>query len=392
MSLRSHATLLSLLLPLLAAPASAQLSFVPFGARAVALGGAAVTLTEGAGSAVENPAAAGDARFAAAASVGAAASESGDFLSPLKVVTGNDPAALAAGAGNLGDVTRALRTLADPGNGVAGHGIAGAVVVSRHWALSLTESGWGGSFVRADLTHLATGVDPATSVLYNRSAGAYRALVVQDLALTRSMTFLDGIFAVGATAHLLRGTTSSKEESAFTTEAGDALQMARRGMTGVERTSTRFSLDAGALVSYGIVRVGAVVRGINEPDFPFDESAAAPLADRGASVTLGRQARVGASVHLPVVGVTVAADLDLTTNETMVPGLFSREVGGGVEWKIGPIAIRGGVAMNLESTDRTKRFSGGVGAGIGPVKADAALVYRPDRSALGGVLTARIGL
>src|SRR5512146_2331066 len=93
---------------LAAAPAAAQMPFAPFGARAVAMGGAAVALPEGAASVMENPAAAGDDRFAAALSAGGLATESGDFLSPLKLISGNDPARLAAGLGNLGDVTRAL--------------------------------------------------------------------------------------------------------------------------------------------------------------------------------------------------------------------------------------------------------------------------------------------
>jgi hypothetical protein len=274
---------------------------------------------------------------------------------------------------------------------VLGDGRAGIVATSRGWALGLTETGWGGSFVRADLAHLSAGIDPATSILYNTSAAAYRALVIQDLAVTNSRSFAGGRIRVGVTVHALRGTTSSKEESAFTTDVGDVLQMARRGASGAERTRTRFSWDAGVLVKIGVLQVGGVVRAVNRPQFPFDETTA-PAADRGTSVTYGRQARVGASVHLPVVGLTLAADYDLVANDTMIPSLREREVGGGAEWKIGPIAVRGGVALNLESPDRTRRFSGGVGVGIGPVHADAAVVYRPDRSELGGVLTARVGI
>lgn len=376
---------------MLALPASAQMTFVPFGARSLAMGGVSVALDQGTVSAADNPATVENDRFSAALTAGGVANESGDFIEPLEIVTGNSRALLAGGAANLGDVAAALRKLAEPGNGILGQGVAGAVAVSRGWALSLTQSGWAGAFVRADLVHVAPGTDPATSVLGNTSAAAFRALTVQDLALTNSRTFAKGMVSVGASAHVLRGTTLSKEEDAFSTEVGDALQMARRGLTGVERTSVRFSFDVGALVKFGPVRVGAVVRAVNRPSFPFDAETG-PLADRGAEVAYGRQARVGASVHFPVVGITLAVDADVLKSDTMIPGLQSQEIGGGAEMKLGPLAFRGGVAVNLESPDETKRFSAGIGVSVGLVKADAAVVYRPDRSALGAVLTARVGI
>ena len=156
-------------------------------------------------------------------------------------------------------------------------------------------------------------------------------------------------------------------------------------------TKLAFSVDAGVGVHIGIFSAGAVVKAINKPSFTFDETSA-PVADRGASVVYGAQARVGASVHVPVIGIVVAADYDVTKSDTLIDGLQGREVGGGVEWTLGVIAVRGGISINLESPDQTRRYSGGVGIGLGPVHADAAVIYRPDRSALGAVLSARLKL
>ncbi len=191
--------------------------------------------------------------------------------------------------------------------------------------------------------------------------------------------------------HALWGTTYVQEESAFTTDAGAGpWSFAQRSLDGIARTHTDWSVDAGALVSLGPVHVGGVFRGINKPSFPYAEGA--PAAERGQSVTWGSQARIGASVHVPVLGLTFAADYDLTANDTLVEGLRSREVGGGVEWTIVAVVVRGGASVNLESPDRKPAFTGGAGIVIGPAKIDVGGVYRTDDGALGLVATARFGI
>ncbi|MEO6323458.1 MAG: conjugal transfer protein TraF [Thermoanaerobaculia bacterium] len=371
----------------------AQLPFIPFGARSVALGGASVGLADAAGGVLDNPAAVEGAPVGVSATLGAEGNESGDFLAPLRLISGNDPVTLStqAGAASAADVRAALLTLSQRGNGLLADGRAGAVVVYRRWGIGLAEYAWAGVSTRADLIHVQSGNDPATSFRNNRSVAAFRGLTIQDLSLSRGISFLGGRISVAGSAHLLRGITSSKEEAVFTTEVGDTVQLGRRSLSGTERTELAFSADAGVAVKVGIFRAGAVVKAINNPSFRFDETEG-PIADRGASVTYGPQARVGASVHIPLIGIVVAADYDVTKSDTLIDGLQSREVGGGVEWTLGVIALRGGVSINLESPDQTKRISGGLGIGFGPVKADAAVIYRPDRSALGAVLSARLKL
>jgi hypothetical protein len=106
----------------------------------------------------------------------------------------------------------------------------------------------------------------------------------------------------------------------------------------------------------------------------------------------GQQARVGASARIPGVGLLVAADYDLTVNDTLVPGLRVRQLGGGVEWEILLVAVRAGASVNLESPDRSPAFTGGAGVVIGPAKVDLGGWYLTDKSALGVSLTARVGL
>jgi hypothetical protein len=97
-------------------------------------------------------------------------------------------------------------------------------------------------------------------------------------------------------------------------------------------------------------------------------------------------------VHVPVIGITVAADVDLKANDTLVEGLRSREVGGGVEWTILAVVVRAGASINLESPDRKPALTGGAGVVIGPAKIDVGGAYRTDDGALGLVATARFGI
>jgi hypothetical protein len=375
-----------------AGAARAQMPFSPFGARSVALGGASVGLGPDVAAGIDNPAAVPDRKFAFTVSAGLLTRESGDFLAPLRVLSGNNPAALASGSqpGSYADVVQALRTLGDPGNGFLGSGVAGLAIAHGGWEVSFTDWGFSGLRARADLVHTELGANPATSIAFNDSGAAFRGLELKDVALSRSMSFFLGRVRVGAAIHALFGSTYTKEESVFTTEIGDPWNLAQRALTGRERSHTDWSLDLGGLVSLGPVHVGGVFRGINKPAFPFADDG--PAADRGRSVTWGRQARIGASVKIPVVGLLVAADYDLSANDTLVDRLRVRQLGGGVEWTFLLVVARAGVSVNLESPDRAPEYAAGAGVVIGPAKVDLGGWYRTDKSALGLTLTARVGL
>jgi F plasmid transfer operon, TraF, protein len=383
---RALPTLLLAALPL-AFPAAAQLQFSAFEARSVSMGGAAVALPDSAF--LDNPALLTESKLASSLSVGGVGTESGDFLDRLDSLSGQDPAALAADPARLADALAALRTLSNEGNGILGAGRVGALAASTKWGVALTTQMWAGSFVRPDFVHVSAGTDPATSFLNNQSVAAYHGISIRDLALAHSGR-VGKWFVFGLTGHVLEGTTYSKEESVFTTDVSDPYRLSRRGLTGAERTRTHFTWDAGALVTLGFVSFGGVIKAINQPSFPFAEDG--PAADRGTGLRYGRQARIGASAKIPVVGLTAAVDLDVTKNETAVPGLKSREIGGGLEWKLAIFSFRGGLSVNLESPDRSKVLSAGFGVSAKVVKADAAVVYRPGKSALGAVVSVHAGL
>ena len=377
---------------LFAGAARAQMPFTPFGGRSVALGGASVGLGPDVAAGIDNPAAVPDRDFAFTVSAGLLTRENGDFLAPLRLIPGNNPLSLASGAQSrsYADVLAALHTLADPANGLLGNGSVGLALSHDGWELSFTDWGYSGVSARVDLAHTELGSNPASSIAFNTSAAAFRGLELKDLALAKSVSFFLGRFTVGAAVHALWGTTYTKEEPVFTMDVSDPFNLAQRAQTGTGRSHTDWSFDLGGLMSLGPVNVGAVWKALNKPTFPFADDG--PVADRGRSVTYGQQARVGASVKIPVVGLVVAADYDLTVNETLVDGLRVRQAGGGVEWTIFLVAVRAGASLNLESSERTPTFTGGAGVVIGPAKVDLGGWYRTDKSALGVSVTARAGL
>jgi hypothetical protein len=377
---------------LFAGAARAQMPFTPFGGRSVALGGASVGLGPDVAAGIDNPAAVPDRDFAFTVSAGLLTRENGDFLAPLRLIPGNNPLSLASGAQSrsYADVLAALHTLADPANGLLGNGSVGLALSHDGWELSFTDWGYSGVSARVDLAHTELGSNPASSIAFNTSAAAFRGLELKDLALAKSVPFFLGRLTVGAAVHALWGTTYTKEEPVFTMDVSDPFNLAQRAQTGTGRSHTDWSFDLGGLMSLGPVNVGAVWKALNKPTFPFADDG--PVADRGRSVTYGQQARVGASVKIPVVGLVVAADYDLTVNETLVDGLRVRQAGGGVEWTIFLVAVRAGASLNLESSERTPTFTGGAGVVIGPAKVDLGGWYRTDKSALGVSVTARAGL
>lgn len=374
-----------------AAPAAAQMPFAPFGARQVALGGASVGLGDDPASFVDNPALLTPTAKAGAAAYGELATESGGFVGLLEGVTGYDPVELARpGNPDAASVRANLAALSAPGTSVLGDGRAAIATSVNGWGIFVGSTKWGAAVARPDLVHVETGVNPATSFAFNDSVVAFRALTVQDYAVSRAFPFFNGNFVVGVTGRYSRGTTGIKEESAFTTDIGRLSTFVRRGMTGNERTKSRYSYDVGAVINIGALRLGAVMKGVNRPQFPFNDDAA-PEFDRGTSVVVGRQTRVGASFRIQSLRMRIAGDLDLSTNETLAAGQLSRNAGGGVEFTFGAFDLRGGATVNLEAPDRPYVYTLGLGLGSPKAKLDLAAIYRSNDGAYGGVLTTRVG-
>ena len=376
---------------LTAGPAAAQMPFAPFGARQVALGGASVGLGDDPASFVDNPALLNAAAKGGSAAYGEMAISSGGFVPLLEGVTGYDPVQLATpGSPDAAAVRANLLALSAPGTSVLGDGRAAIVTAVGNWGISIGSTAWSAAVARPDLVHVESSANPATSFAWNDSVVAFRSLTLQDYAVSRAMPFFDGGLVIGVTGRYSRGTTGIKEESAFTTDIGRLSSFVRRGASGMVRSKDRFSYDVGAVINIGFLRLGGVMKGVNRPQFPFNDDVA-PLVDRGTSVVVGQQTRVGASVHIKSLHLRVAGDLDLSTNETLAEGQLSRNAGGGVELTLGSFDLRGGLTVNLEAPDKPYVYTAGLGFGSAKARLDVAGTYRSEDGAYGAVLTTRVG-
>jgi len=126
-----------------------------------------------------------------------------------------------------------------------------------------------------------------------------------------------------------------------------------------QRETSRFDVDAGAMVAVEQWRLGIVARNLTTPEFDF------PEPDAGV-VELEREVRVGAAWGSGWPGISrlvVSADADIT-RQTSITG-DRRDVAAGVEtwWLAQRLGIRGGLRGSTTGEARPV-LAGGVSAAI----------------------------
>jgi hypothetical protein len=173
-----------------------------------------------------------------------------------------------------------------------------------------------------------------------------------------------GKLGIGGTAKVMQATVYTQSpylfkdfkdgSSSFTTKVKDS-----------KTDSVTFGIDLGALWRYedlqavGPINVGLVARNLNSPKF----DAPAPYA--GASkgnVKVKPQARLGLGLE-PLSWLSIAADMDVTKNETILPDVYSQNVGGGLELHWYLAALRLGILKNIAESGSKPVITAGIGLG-----------------------------
>lgn len=196
------------------------------------------------------------------------------------------------------------------------------------------------SFGLSSYRLVMTDVRPAPTAL-DVSAGALTRLSTSHYGLTLLQTVSEGV-VIGGTMKLIRGTASSGPipQAGTLDEALDSAESLP------SRRTTKFDLDVGAMLVFGIVRAGLVLRNVREPEFA--------LADPSlGSIQLRRHTRAGIAVTPGRTGAapgsltTIGVDLDLTRVDT--PRGRQRDFAAGAErWLFGGrVGVRGGLRLNL---------------------------------------------
>ena len=123
------------------------------------------------------------------------------------------------------------------------------------------------------------------------------------------------------------------------------------------KSNTRADLDLGAMATFGMVRLGLLMRDVSEPEFGSGQD----------TVVLPRRARAGVALLTPPQGPfeQVVVDVDADLNTVLVEGHEERDVAAGAEvWMLHRrIGVRGGVGTNTANGGGS---FGAVGLSVAP--------------------------
>ncbi len=175
-----------------------------------------------------------------------------------------------------------------------------------------------------------------------------------------------GKLGIGITGKLISGTVYQNQILLVNRAGGNNISSKDlvNDITNNKKSSLTYGIDVGALYKYNkALSLGIVAKNLNSPKFdgpdylaPVANDPTATVSVAGTSVELKPQVRSGVAFD-PIGWLSVAADLDLTENETVTPGAVvgssfkSRNFGGGFEAKPASwLKVRGGAYRNLASS------------------------------------------
>lgn len=269
-------------------------------------------------------------------------------------------AALATSIGATGAVTRGTAFFTDAqisaiaaafGGGTSGQDIAYTIEkqlvssnVTNLSAQSATDS----------LVKLGNAMAPgstAGTIDQNQSAIRSRALALLEYPLAYGYPIDFGYYGtvgIGGAIKLMQGRAYLSTVKIFNTNSSDIVKK----MTDSYQDSLTWGVDVGAVWKYKIVNVGVVAKNLNSPKFSMSN-----LGDNDG-YRVKPLVRGGFSADV-LTWLTLAADLDLTKNETALPGVKRQSLGGGVEmtpfdW----LKLRLGASGNINGGDATLLTAG----------------------------------
>ena len=325
------------------------LEFVSVGPRATGMGGAGVAITTDALATYWNPAGLAmtqtvDVRIQGGGQVidrlGIA-----DAVHDLESFNPNDPNTAA----NLAKAQEIANQINKPGATVSVNGSAGLYIkghLGEHaFGVNISDVATGGAFVSTPVTVTQT---PSTVLL--TGAMALPAFEARQVAFSYAYAFSDKMFSFGVTGKLIQGAAYSGN----TTLTGGT-DVSIRDNFGKPTLSTAFGIDVGAIYRPSSwLRFGVVAKDLNQPT--FDTPGAGELK-------LSPQVRGGLAIN-PYSSLTLTADVDVTSNKTLVPGIKSQVLSLGAEQTIFSefLSFRLGGFKNMQ--DASTPFTPTAGLGL----------------------------
>jgi hypothetical protein len=288
----------------------------------------------------------------------------------------------AAKAGDPATIARGLRDLtllAQPGAGVVGSGVAGAVFGKSGLAVAIGDLAIAGVYPTIDLVHIFPGTDPTKSLAFNQTGLFFAGLEAREVRVSYARSFFAKVLLVGGTARYVSGRTYFVREGVFAIGDSDPVALAREALKHNAQNTSKFAFDLGAMVNIlGKARVGLVSTAINEPEFAVRQDPSDPtLLGAPKSIRLPRTLRAGLAVQ-PVGALTIAIDDDLRATDTLVKGGKSRQLALGAELKLPLFAVRAGAFRDSSAPDPHWAYSAGLGLGLNLVSLNASVVFSSE--------------
>ena len=322
--------------------------FVIVGPRAMGMGGAGVAITTDALATYWNPAGLAMTQTVDVRLVGGGQAIDrlgiADAIKDLENFNPNDTS--PANIAQAQDIANRINT---PGANTSFNGAAGLYVKGHFgehaFGFNISDVPTGGGFVSTPVSVTASG-----STVNISGAMAVRAMEARQVAFSYAYAFADKTFSVGVTAKIIQGAAYNGTQNL---QGGQEIKLS--DSLGKATISTTYGIDVGAIYRPSSwLRFGVVAKDLNQPEFD---------APDGTKIKLGPQVRGGMALN-PYSSLTLSADVDVTSNKTLVPGVKSQLLSLGAEQTILTefLSFRVGAFKNMQ--DATTPFTPTAGLGL----------------------------
>jgi len=207
---------------------------------------------------------------------------------------------------------------------------------------------------------------------------ALRGLEARQAAFSYAYAFADKRFSVGVTGKIIQGAAYNNPNAPL--QGG--LDPNLMDNFGKAQISTSYGIDLGAMYRPSSwLKFGVVAKDINQPTFD---------APGGLQYKLTPQIRGGVAVN-PWSTMTITADMDITSNQTLVPGLKSQVLSLGMEQTILSefLSFRVGTYKNVQDAGSIFTPTAGLGLRMYSFRLDVAGGYDFDNG--GAIASGAVG-
>src|SRR6185436_10019490 len=335
--------------------------FVTVGPRAAGMGGAGVAITTDAYATYWNPAGlamlkSADIRIQGTAQV-TGREDIVNALDDLNDFNPNDTS-----PANVAKAQNIANQINKPGATISALG-AGGLYFKGHFGehafgFNVSDVATSGAFVSAPVQAIGTTITGQI---------ALRGLEARQAAFSYAYAFADKTFALGVTSKIIQGAAYNN-----IAPLQGGLDPNLIDNFGSAMISTSYGIDVGAMYRPSSwLRFGLVAKDLNQPTFD---------APGGIQYKMTPQVRGGMAVN-PWSTMTLTADMDITSNQTLVPGLKSQVLSLGMEQTVFSefLSFRLGTYKKVQDAGSIFTPTTGLGVRIYSFRMDLAGGYDFDK-------------